>query len=80
MFVEFVRDITDKIKLEAQLSQAQKMEAIGTLSAGIAHDFNNILQAIIGSIQLLLASKDKHHHDFKYLSLIEKSRGPGLGI
>jgi len=46
------RDTTDLKKLEAQLQQAQKMEAIGTLAGGIAHDFNNILGAIIGYAEL----------------------------
>jgi len=47
-------DLTERKKLERDLLQAQKMEAIGTLAGGIAHDFNNILAAIIGYTELSL--------------------------
>ena len=47
-------DITQKINLERQLRQSQKMEALGILSGGIAHDFNNILTSIINSTELAM--------------------------
>jgi PAS domain S-box-containing protein len=52
--LNFVRDITFQKRLEAQLLQAQKMEAIGTMAGGIAHDFNNILTSVLGYTQLAL--------------------------
>ncbi len=50
--LNFLRDISDQKKLENQLNQAQKMEALGTLSGGIALNFNNILGSIVGNAEL----------------------------
>ncbi len=64
-------DLTEKKKLEAQLQQALKMEAMGTLAGGIAHDFNNLLMAIQGRASIMLMKKDSSDPDFGHLRGIE---------
>jgi two-component system, cell cycle sensor histidine kinase and response regulator CckA len=64
------RDITEQLKLENQLRQAQKMEAIGQLAAGIAHDFNNILTVVQGYTSLLLSEKTPESSDYEPLQTV----------
>jgi PAS domain S-box-containing protein len=55
LYTSFVRDLTERKQLEAQLHHAQKMDAVGRLAGGVAHDFNNILTVIVSYSDLILA-------------------------
>jgi PAS domain S-box-containing protein len=69
--VVFVKDITEKRKMEERLFQAEKLRAVGEMASGVAHDFNNALAIILGSVQILL-SQDHDRDVTDLLRMIEK--------
>jgi two-component system cell cycle sensor histidine kinase/response regulator CckA len=73
-------DITERKKLESQLIQARKMEAVGTLAGGIAHNFNNLLTVMQGYISLMLMDFDEKHMNNKYLKNIEEQIQSGARL
>ncbi len=70
----------EKEKLQAQLRQARKMEAIGTLAGGIAHDFNNILTGIQGYASLMLSRINSSHPHYDRLICIKKQVQSGAKL
>ena len=68
-----MRDVTEKQKLEAQLQQAQKMEAIATLAGGIAHEFNNALMGIVGNIELFKMDLPEDERSDRYFEAMKRS-------
>ena len=75
-----LRDITEKKRLEEQLRQATKMEAIGRLAGGIAHDFNNLLTAVIGYSHILMLRSPKESFQYKKLEQIYRAANRAAGL
>ncbi len=71
--VGFIRDLTERKKLEKELIKAQKLETVGVLAGGIAHDFNNSLQTILGYISLVKMKTDLNAETYKYLENARKA-------
>jgi PAS domain S-box-containing protein len=75
-----LRNVTERKRLESQIQQAQKMEAVGQLAGGVAHDFNNILQSILGLTEILLGdtpATSQHHEE---LLEIQKAAERAAGL
>ncbi len=79
-YVATIRDVSESVGLQRQLRQAQKMEAMATLSGGIAHDFNNILAIIITNMEMTLEDVPEDSPLYGSLELVHKAglRGKDL--
>jgi PAS domain S-box-containing protein len=75
-----LRDITERRRLETQLRQAQKMEAVGRLAGGVAHDFNNLLGVISGYAELLRKGLEPEHPAQRRVHEIQRAAERASGL
>ncbi len=78
--ISTARDVTERLRIEAELQKMQKLTSVGTLAGGIAHDFNNILMGIFGYIALAKNEFVKEQPGFKALEDAEKSMGRAIRL
>lgn len=76
----FIRDLTEPKKVEEQLRQSQKMEAVGSLASGVAHDFNNLLMGVSGCASIAMECVDSGRSDRMYLAEIKKAADSGSAM
>ena len=79
-FISLIEDITERRTLEAQVRQANKMDAIGRLASGVAHDFNNLLTVILGFAEILTADVSLANQHGKDLGEIVKAAQRATGL
>ena len=75
-----VRDITEQRRMEARLSHAQRLEAVGQLTGGVAHDFNNLLTVVIGNLSLLRRRVQGDGRAERYLAGVEQAAERGARL
>jgi two-component system cell cycle sensor histidine kinase/response regulator CckA len=80
LFVMYCLDATDQRQFQTQMTQAQKMQAVGQLAGGIAHDFNNLLTAMIGYCDLLLQRHRPGEQSFADIMQIKQNANRAAGL
>ena len=78
--ISAIRDISERMRLEARLREAQKIEAIGTLAGGIAHEFNNALTSVMGNVELLAGDLPQNEDLNEYIDAIKTASQRMAGL